>query len=337
MSFHRKLPKCKLRGWDGLVGESTFFVGVIVLETAKRSMRLIVNGKAAGDPLLRPAIAQLREAGHRLDVRVTFEFGDAARYAREGAENGDDVIIAAGGDGTINEVAGGLLSLERELSCAMAVIPYGTANDFATGMGIAKGDPLMALKLAADGEVVAIDAARVNDRFFVNVASGGFGAEVTAATPPQLKKALGGVAYSLMGVVTAAKMQPHDCRFVGPAGAPREGKVLVMAVGNGRQCGGGYQVTQHAVLDDGLLDVMVVHDAEVPQLGSVLNELMDVRAKENRYVTYEQVPSLTIESARPMQLNLDGEPMRETTFEFRVLPQALPFVLGPNAPVQSGK
>lgn len=88
---------------------------------------------------------------------------------------------------------------------------------------------------------------------------------------------------------------------------------------------------------DDLLDVMVVHDAEVPQLGSVLNELMDVRAKENRYVTYEQVSSLTIESARPMQLNLDGEPMRETTFEFRILPQVLPFVLGPNAPVQSGK
>ena len=92
-------------------------------------------------------------------------------------------------------------------------------------------------------------------------------------------------------------------------------------------------MTQHALLNDGLLDVMVIHDAEIPQLGIVMNELLDVRAETNQYVSYRQATNLRIESQSPMQLNLDGEPLRDTSFEFRVLPSSLPFVLGPQAPV----
>ena len=178
--------------------------------TSSRTMRLVVNGKAAGDPLLRPAISQIREQGHRVEVRVTWEAGDAARYAAEATSEGVEVVVAAGGDGTINEVAGGVLSADATPKTAVAVIPYGTANDFATGMGVLKGDPLKALQLAAEGAAIPIDIGKINDRIFVNVTSGGFGAEVTASTPPQLKKALGGAAYSLMGIVTAAKFRVSD-------------------------------------------------------------------------------------------------------------------------------
>jgi lipid kinase YegS len=296
---------------------------------------LIVNGKAAADPQLRPAISQIREQGYRVDVRVTWEGGDAARYATEATTEGVDIVVAAGGDGTINEVAGGVLSADVTSKPAVAVIPYGTANDFATGMGILKGDPLRALQLAADGAATPIDVGRVNDRFFVNVTSGGFGAEVTASTPPQLKKALGGAAYSLMGVVTAAKMNPYQCRYTLPDGTAGEGKLLVMAVGNGRQCGGGYQVAPKALLNDGLLDVAVIHDAEVAQFGSVLNELLNLTAESNQFVTYVQVPGFSLESSRPLQLNLDGEPYLDTSFQFTVLPKSLPFILGPEAPLKS--
>ena len=242
---------------------------VMSMENANRWLRLIVNGKAAGDPLLRPAISAVRELGHQVDVRVTFEGGDAARYASESTREGVEVVVAAGGDGTINEVAGGILAAGVSANTAMGVIPYGTANDFATGTGVLKGDPLKALQLAAQGSATPIDVGKVNDRIFVNVTSGGFGAEVTANTPPQLKKAIGGAAYSLMGIVTAAKMSPYQCRFTAPDGTTEEGAVLIMAVGNGRQCGGGYQVTPHALLNDGLLDVVVIHDAEITQLGVV--------------------------------------------------------------------
>ena len=298
-------------------------------------MRLVVNGKAAGDPALRAAVAHVRDAGHQLEVRVTWEHGDAARYAAEAAAQGIDVVIAGGGDGTINEVAGGMLAENASPKTALAVVPYGTANDFATGIGILKGDPLAALQLAAEGNATPIDVGKVNGRIFVNVTSGGFGAEVTANTPPELKKALGGAAYSLMGLVTAAKMNPYDCRFTAPDGTAHEGLLLVMAVGNGRQCGGGYQVTPQALLNDGLLDVVAIHDAAVPQLGMVLSELLDMTAETNQFVTYKQVPSFSLESSRPLQLNLDGEPYIDTNFQFEVLPKVLPFILGPNAPLKA--
>jgi lipid kinase YegS len=298
-------------------------------------MRLVVNGKAAGDPALRTAIDLMRDTGHQLEVRVTWEHGDAARYAAEALRDELDVVIAAGGDGTINEVAAGMLSVDASPQTALAVVPYGTANDFATGIGVLKGDPLKALQLAAEGDTTRIDIGKVNGRIFINVTSGGFGAEVTANTPPQLKKALGGAAYSLMGLVTAAKMNPYECRFTVPDGTVHEGLLLLMAVGNGRQCGGGYQVTPNALLNDGLLDVVAIHDVEMQQLGMVLNEMLDVTAESNQFVTYKQVPAFSLESSRPLQMNLDGEPYRDTKFEFEVLPQTLPFILGPNAPLKT--
>jgi lipid kinase YegS len=301
--------------------------------TSGRKLRIIVNGKSTAEPLLRPAVSAIREQGHRVDVRVTWESGDAERYASEAIRDHVDVIVAAGGDGTVHEVAGGMLAADPAPSTALAVIPFGTANDFATSIGVLPGNVVAALDLAATGTVTPIDVGKVNDRIFVNVASGGFGAEVTARTPPQMKRAFGAAAYSLMGLVTAAKMNPYACRFTGLDDMTLEGNLLLMAVGNGRQCGGGYQVTPEAFLNDGLLDVVVVHDADFTQFGTVLNELLDMTDETNQFVTYKKVSAFSMQSERPLQLNLDGEPYVDKEFRFEVLPQVLPFVLGPDAPL----
>ena len=303
---------------------------------SSRKLRIIVNGKFAAEPLLRPTVSAIRERGHCVEVRVTWEFGDAARYASEAIGDHVDVIVAAGGDGTVNEVAGGMLATDPAPSTAMAVIPFGTANDFATSIGVVEDNVLAALDLAVTGAATPIDVGKVNDRIFINVTSGGFGAEVTASTPPQMKRAFGAAAYSLMGLVTAAKMNPYACRFTGPDGMTLEGNLLLMAVGNGRQCGGGYQVTPDAFLNDGLLDVVVVHDADFTQFGSVLNEMLDMTAETNQFVMYKKVPAFSMESERPLQMNLDGEPYFDKKFRFEVLPKVLPFVLGPDAPLVSG-
>jgi lipid kinase YegS len=298
-----------------------------------RRLRLIVNGKAAADSALRAAVGTLRREGCGIDVRVTWEAGDAAGFAAEAAADGAEVVVAAGGDGTVNEVADGMLSSADVDGPALAVLPYGTANDFATSCGIARGEPLPALRLAIESEPRAIDVGRVNGRHFLNVASGGFGAEVTANTPVEMKRALGSAAYSLMGVVTAAKMTPYECRFLLPDGKAHDGRMLVLAVGNGRQCGGGFQVTPRALLDDGLLDVLIVHDVEIAQLGLVLNELISLGRENHQFIDYVQVPSLEITSVEPIQLNLDGEPLRDARFQFDLLPRRLRVMLPPGAPV----
>jgi lipid kinase YegS len=297
----------------------------------RRSLRLVVNGKAAADPALRAAVGQLRDQGVSLEVRVTWEAGDAARYAAEAVEKEVDVVVAAGGDGTVNEVVNGIVSAAPSPDVAVGVVPFGTANDFATGCGIPIGDPLAALTLAAEGEPKPIDVGKVNDRYFINVASGGFGARVTAETPTGMKKVLGGAAYSLMGLVTAAKMTPYRGKLVTPDGE-ETGAIILMAVGNGRLAGGGYEVAPKARLDDGLLDAMAVLDVEVHEFGTVLSELMNLGAEQNRYVVYRQMKTFRIEADQPVHMNLDGEPVLESTYSFDVLPKRLAFILPPSAP-----
>ncbi|MGI9519837.1 MAG: YegS/Rv2252/BmrU family lipid kinase, partial [Pirellulaceae bacterium] len=192
-----------------------------------RFIRLVLNGKSSGKPEVRSAVSSVRDQGHRVEVRVTWEFGDAARYAAEAVQDNADVLVAAGGDGTVNEVVTGLMGTDSPDASALAIIPLGTANDFATGCGVPIGDPLAALDLAATGRAVAIDVGKANDRYFVNVASGGFGAEVTTQTPPELKKALGGVAYVVSGIATAAKMTPHRCSLILDDGVTHSGDVFV--------------------------------------------------------------------------------------------------------------
>jgi lipid kinase YegS len=291
-----------------------------------RILRLVINGKAAGDPGLRMAVRALRDSGHQVEVRVTWEAGDAARLTAIAVHDGVDVVVAAGGDGTVSEVVAGLLTVDDSCNTAVAVLPFGTANDFATACGIPKGDPLAALKLAAEGPVRRVDVGKVNDRSFINVASGGFGAQVTAQTPAQMKKVLGGAAYSLMGLVTAAKLTPYCGKLITPEGE-EHGSMILMAVANGRLAGGGYQVAPKSLLDDGLLDVMVIVDVDIREFGVLLSELMNLGAETNRYAVYRQLKSFRIESEKPLNMNLDGEPVVAPSFDFQLLPQRVPFIL----------
>lgn len=143
------------------------------LVMAKKFLRLVVNGKVASTEALRTAVAQQRGLGHRVEVYVTWEGGDARRFNSQPEEA--DVIVAVGGDGTVNEVLHGLMTLPTETRPALAVIPLGTANDFARGCGIPL-DPSQALALCVADDPVAVDVGRANNRWFI-------GFEAHAKTP----------------------------------------------------------------------------------------------------------------------------------------------------------
>ena len=114
-----------------------------------RKILVILNGKVAGDDTLRTAIARQRAAGRSIEVRVTWENGDARRFVSE--TDKVDLLIAAGGDGTLNEVVHGLMDLSTVVRPVLGVVPLGTANDFATGCSIPR-DPEKALALCLEGE-----------------------------------------------------------------------------------------------------------------------------------------------------------------------------------------
>jgi lipid kinase YegS len=286
-----------------------------------RKLRLVLHGKGAAEPILREAVAALRERGHDVDVRATWEAGHAEHFAREAATT-HDVVVAGGGDGTINEVVRGLLSADEPPRAALGILPLGTANDLARGLGLPLDDRLAALVVAAEGPLVPLDVGVVNDQPFVNVASGGFAAEITSRTPPELKDALGGLAYSITGLFTAPQLVPHACRFIAE-GQSFEMAITILAIGNGRLAGGGYAVTPEARTDDGLLDLVLVPSVPLGELPQLIGELFQASAAENEYVLYRQLKQFELHFADEFQLNLDGEPLRGRDFRVAIRPQAL--------------
>ncbi|MEM6296712.1 MAG: lipid kinase YegS, partial [Myxococcota bacterium] len=286
--------------------------------------RIILHGKQAGNEGLRAAVASVRAGDVEVDVRVTWEAGDAARLALEASRDGVERVIAGGGDGTVNEVLAGLRA--AQFDGVMGVLPLGTANDFARSAGIPM-DLDAALRLATSEAPSRIDVGRAGDRVFLNVATGGFGTQITVETDPRLKKAMGGAAYLLTGVTRFSSIQPVYCQLRTPDEVWR-GHVLVFAAGNGRQAGGGQVLCPEAMLDDGLLDVTVLEAPPKEALPETVGKLMTrgpdaLEALTRRWRT----PWVEVEADAGMHINLDGEPTHASRHRFEVDAGGLLFAL----------
>lgn len=281
--------------------------------------RLILNGKSAGDDALRDAVAALRARDFAVDVRVTWEEGDAERYVSEAIAEGVDTVIAAGGDGTLSEVATTLAHRDESADAlpTLGLVPLGTANDFASAAGIPL-EPLAALELIASAQATAIDLIRLEAadgiHWCANLASGGFGTQVTVDTDDGLKKMLGGLAYLLTGISRLGRIDPIEVRLQGSDFA-WEGGMIALGIGNGRQAGGGQALCPDALIDDGLLDLTVV-----PELSGEVAATVGTLVTEGKAAALERVavrarlPWLEIEAPEPLTLNLDGEPVESRHF-----------------------
>lgn len=306
--------------------------------------RLILNGKSAGDDDLRAAVQTLRETGIALDVRVTWEDGDAERYVAEAIADGVDTVIAAGGDGTLSEVAATLAHRDATADAlpSLGLVPLGTANDFATAAGIPDG-PLAALQLVREVAAAPLDLLRIDaddgTHWCANLASGGFGTEVTVETDEGLKKMLGGLAYLITGIARLGRIDPLQARLRGPDFA-WEGDLIALGIGNGRQAGGGQALCPDALVDDGQLDLTVVPDLSgdvAATVGTLIKE--GKHAALDRVATRIRLPWVELASDEPLTLNLDGEPVASRRFRVdcvagRVrmhLPLACPLRLKPCA------
>jgi len=295
-----------------------------------RKVQLILNGKVAGNDALQSAVAGQRGAGHRVEVRVTQEKGDARRFVSEAGEV--DLLIAAGGDGTLNEVVHGLMDLSSAARPVLGVVPLGTANDFATGCGIPR-EPQKALALCMEGNASPIDVGKANDRWFLNVASVGFGAEVTATTSPELKRLLGPAAYAVMGAILAIKPHQYHGRLILP-GRQITGSGPVAIVGNGRQTGGGVQVAPRACIDDGLLDVLVVRHIPAIALLTAARELQQL-SPDGEYISYWQTPWAEVYPEEAIPVNLDGEPVEFSSVRYEAVQRAIKLIVPPICPLLS--
>ncbi len=311
-----------------------------------RRLRIIVNGKHAEDSRLATAIDRARSWGLAVEKQVpsAAQFDDAIREAAlDGVRARFDTLVAAGGDGTFNQIVASVVDAIDEESMVveghppftLGLVPLGTANDFATAAGIP--DPIAAMRLIANAPAQEIDVGTLNGRAFVNMLSGGFGARVTAEADPRLKALLGGAAYVVAGVRRMGEVAEQSARFAGegPDGAfAWDGRFSILAVGNGPTAGGGLAVCEGAKVDDGLLDLTIIPAMPTEDALGHLSELISrgidglgddvVRARLTR---------LEVRAAQPVHVNLDGEPLRCDALDIAVRPRAVRLHLSPRSPV----
>ncbi|WP_046224759.1 lipid kinase YegS [Vibrio sp. ECSMB14106] len=296
------------------------------------SIRAIFNGKKANTPELRQAVFDARDRDIDLQVRVTWEPSDMYRLVNEAICDGVKRLIVAGGDGTVNEAVSALNQFQVSERPQLAIIPMGTANDFATATAI-PSNIAEAFALALEGNTFAVDSVRANDRYFMNVAAAGFGAEVTAETPVELKDFLGGGAYTLTGVVKALGFKPYIGTLTVDKGT-FTGEILVGAFCNGRLAGGGQSLAPEALIDDGLMDLTLVKSFVASELPQVLEELKSPD-EDGKYIVHTQTSWLDIDFTQPLPINLDGEPYRSNNIRFEVVPSSIRLVLPDDCPCLS--
>lgn len=294
---------------------------------------LILKGPAAQDERVRQAVAAERAAGHELTVSVTYEAGDATRFAQAAARNGVDRVVAGGGDGTLNEVARGLLALPEGERPPLGILPLGTANDFARTCAVPLDLPAAALRQALTAPARPVDVGVIDGEPFLNAASFGVGAQIVRETPQGLKSVLGGAAYSVSGLGTLARTDGFAVEITSERFS-WTGRALVVAIANARTAGGGYALAPRALLDDGLFDVLVVPEGGWADYARAMAEFgTEESLTEAQVLVRGQARALRLRCADGIPLNLDGEPRDGTEFEVTLVHHALRVPLGPGAPV----
>ena len=257
--------------------------------------------------------------------------GDATRLAREAIRQGVRAVIAAGGDGTVNEVVNGLsadfsaAARGDSSKVALGIIPMGTGNDFSRAIAIPH-ETAAALSTLDRSHLRAIDVVHVTypggARFLLNAGTGGFSGIVHRNLEVRHKRVLGPLAYGFAAVKSLWNVRWHRVRIT--AGEEVfETKTYAIVVGNGQFVAGGYQFASAASIVDGKVDLTVVRAKTFWERLTLLTRYLFRLHLRSHFVIFRQAAYVKIESRPPMTFVVDGEPIAQTPIEFRVVPKAL--------------
>lgn len=264
-------------------------------------------------------------------VKFTERPRHAEELARQAAAEGFDRVAVVGGDGTLNEVANGLIGT----GTAMAIIPAGTANDLIRSFPIpAKVEE--ALRLAFEGRAGKMDVGLAETpqvrRFFVNMFGSGFDAEVAGLVNdigPLVKRFGGGIAIPVCLVITLVRYSnPHVTLKIDDQTLDIP-NLIFSAVAIGRYIGNGMKLLPEAIPDDGLFDVMWAHDMKRLEILRTVLKTYSGRHVEHPRVHFTRGKKVRVESQTPLRCHLDGETGGFLPATIDVVPGALGLVLPP--------
>ncbi|GGO06678.1 diacylglycerol kinase [Saccharibacillus kuerlensis] len=288
-----------------------------------RRARLIYNPTSGREEMRRrlPDILQrLDEGGIETTVHATTGEGDATLAAADAAQRGYDIVIAAGGDGTIYEVVNGLANQPHRPE--LGVFPLGTTNDLSRALGISRQWEDYC-DLVLRGESRPIDVGRANDRFFINIAGGGSLTELTYEVPSRLKTMIGQLAYYFKGVEKMVNLTPMQLKIDAAGQSPIEGEFMIFLIGNTNSVGGFEKLMPGARIDDGHLDVILLKKCNLAELIRVVSMAQRGDHFNDPNLIYFRTQRLEVTSPNNVLLNLDGELGGRLPGVFEVLPQHL--------------
>ena len=300
------------------------------MEGSKTRARVICNPTSGGGCEPEVIREELKDLG--AEWIDTHDAGDAQDAAEEWS---DGLLVVVGGDGTVNEVVNGLGRAGFPEDVTLAIRPMGTGNDLATTLAI-PSEAEGATDAIRQGRVRTLDVARirsegVEERFFINVATGGFGAETSSLADEEMKSRWGKLTYFRASLEKARDFDVRDVRIT-LDGEERTMRAVNVAVGNCRYAGGGWLAAPRANPEDGLLDLVVIEDIGLKEaLALAPAALAKSDYLGNEGVFSARAKRIRIET-RPggLEFTADGELIGDEPAEFEIIPHTLKVVVGPD-------
>jgi YegS/Rv2252/BmrU family lipid kinase len=255
-------------------------------------------------------------------LRTTTAPGDAWAVAKQAVAEGYKTIVAAGGDGTVNDVVNGLAGSDVSLG----ILPVGTMNVFAAELGL-PGDLDEAWAVICAGRTRKVDLVRANSRYFIQLAGVGLDAQVVQETSWNFKKNFGPLSYVISAAQIAARKPPR--LIVESDGVEREGSFVLL--GNGRYYGGPLAFFKDARIDDGKLDVLIFKNLGYLDIARYLGTIFMGKHTDLPDVEYFQTKKVTVRSEEEVPVEVDGEVAMQLPVTFRISSRKLRVVV-PVAP-----
>lgn len=264
-------------------------------ETMKRSLADILNA--------------LEQAGYEASAYATTPKPNSAKdEATRAALAGFDLIVAAGGDGTINEVVNGIAPLETRPK--MAIIPGGTTNDYARALRIPRDNPKAAAEVILKNQTVKMDIGKTPEQYFINIAAGGHLTELTYDVPSELKSVFGYLAYLAKGAELLPRIKPIKMKFKYDDGE-YDGNASMFFLGLTNSVGGFEKIAPDAKLDDGKFSLIIVKTANVFEIVHLASLMLNGgKHIKDRRIIYTKTSKLEVSvpsDHHRLMINLDGE------------------------------
>ena len=291
-------------------------------------MRTVIIHNPGAGTQYHTALAQaervLAQAGLEVTIKETRAPGEATELAHAAAMQGADMILAAGGDGTLNEVANGTW----QTRAALGVLPIGTANVWAKEMGLPLNDLATAARMQLDAPVREIDVGIVSrenlaPRIFLLWCGIGYDALITheIERDPQTKRRFGALLFWLVGFRTALEYRGQRAVFL-LDGQKQGGRLMFTLISNIQLYGGLVRIAANAKLDDGELDVTMFHGAGIWRATWHLVRVFTRRHLREPDITHTRAKTIEIR-AKHLPMHVDGEPIGEAPAQIRLIPRAL--------------